>query len=453
MTALTRGGSPAGDVGRSFYPAPLAASRVAAGAPPRSPCSTLHPMLRTLLSLLLFVAAAASQITGTVANGTTHQPAAGVAVSLVAFQSGVAPAASTRTDAGGHFHFAQSPAPNSPTMLRADYRGVSYFETLPAGQSAAQLQVYEVSGDAGQLRLAARVTVVQPEQGQLAVVDEYVVDNHLNRTLYRKGGLFRFRIQRGVPPDGARVIGPSGMPITRNAQTTASPGVYTLDYPIRPGETRFQVSYRLPYATQQAQITDDTVLPVDHLRVYVPPPMKFDGAGFNALASEDGYQVYEARSAAGPVIFSVAGTAPLPSEMQAGAGASGADTGGAQAGPAPAATGIVPPKTWMEQNGYGVLAVLLILAATGFGYLLTRPQAAAAAGADAQASAPARPPQPALAPAADGVNAQLARLKDDLFLLEVQRHTGHLEEAQYQQARQALDQRMRALAEGLKVGD
>ena len=394
------------------------------------------------LSILFFPALLAgllsAQITGTVTNGTTKRPAAGVAVSLVAFQSGVTPEATTRTDAAGHFHFAAAPAVGSPAMVRADFGGVPYFATLPAGQNTVQVTVYDVSGNASQLHLAAQVTVVQPQNGQLAVVDEYVVDNKLDRTLYRKGGLFRFRVPRNVQPDGARVIGPSGMPITRSPRTTAHPGEYAVDYPVRPGETRFQVSYRLPYATQRAQITDDAVFPVDHMLVYVPPPMTFSGSGFDPPGQDEGYQVYEARSTTGPVIFTVAGDAPLPPQMQAGSAEGGNAASGAAA---PAAAGIVPPPSWMEKNGYGVLAVLLVLAATGFGYLLTRPAPVAA---EAGASPAAAPAAPVLA--GGDREAQLARLKDDLFLLEVQRHTGHLDDAGYQRARQELDERMQVLA-------
>lgn len=407
-------------------------------------------MRRSLLILAALLAAAvglAAQVGGTVVNGTTGRPAAGVAVSLIAVQAGVAPAATTRSDAAGRFRFAQAPASGQPVMLRADYRGVPYYQALAAGQNSARLTVYEVSGDAAQIHLTAEVTVVQPQNGQLAVVDEYVVDNKLDRTLYRRGGLFRFRLPRNVRADGARVIGPNGMPITRPVEPAAQPGDFGLDYPIRPGETRFQVSYRLPYATQQAEITDDPPYPVDHLLVYVPPPMKFSGDGFNPPGQDEGYQVYEARSTAHPLRFTVSGDAPLPQQMQAsGSGSGAAASGDPNAAAAPAA-GIIPPKSWMEKNSFAVLAILLVLAATGFGYLLTRPETAVAAAGAAALAAP--PGAAASASAASGAapKSELDRLKDDLFLLEVQRHTGHLDDAGYRRARRQLDARMRALAQ------
>lgn len=447
----------------------------------------LVPVLAFVLGCAVFALgqapAAAGALTGEVVNGATGRPAAGVVVSLINAQNGVKPAATTRSDATGAFHFtaAESAAATGAggALLEADFQGVPYFQSVAAGAASARLKVFPLAPNA-RLRLSARVTVVQPERGQLAVVDEYVLDNGGTTTWYKPGGLFRFRVPRNVQPDGARVIGPSGMAIERNAEPTREAGLYRLDYPFRPGETRLQVSYRLPYAAQRAEIRDDTPFPVDHVVIYVPPPMKLLSAGFNPLPADQGYQVFEAQSTTAPVSFTVSGTAPLPQEIQAaavganggggargaaigaaagGAGGSGANgSGGASAAAggdpaAAAAVGLIPPKTWLETNFLSVLAVLLILAATAFGFLWTRPRAAVAGGGPA-------PPPPGLPPTAgggakatagpapaggSGLDAALSRLKDDLFLLEVRRNTGDIAPAEYDRARAELDARLRAL--------
>lgn len=413
--------------------------------------------------------APAGLLRGAVVNGTTQRPVAGVQVALFTQGAleGSVPVRTVATDAAGHF---QMPAaPGGAQVLRTTYRGVQYWQPVTAAGKPLQVTVYDLAPPTSQFQVKAQVAVVQPENGELAVVDEYVVENHLHRTLYRRGGLFRFRVPRNIQPDGARVIGPSGVGLNRDVQPAPRyAGEYTLDYPLVPGETRIQVSYRLPYATQQAEITEQAVYPTPETMVYVPEPMKFQGAKFVPVSTAQGYHVYGALATLQPLQFTVSGAAPLPAQLGASAsdpsatagaaGNGGAGEAAADAAAAPATSamaGIVPPKTWMENNRMGVLIVLVILAITGFAYLVSRrrtvPAPAGAGWAPPVAPPPAAPgaaapitgaAQPAPAP---GLAADLARLKDELFLLEVRRQTGDVDEAAYAQARTALEARLRAL--------
>lgn len=419
---------------------------------------------------------AAAMVRGRVVNGTTRQPVAGIRVALFGQgdAEGSSPLAETTTRANGGFALRGDAG---AMLARATYRGVNYWQPV-TDHGPLQLTVYELAPSWAKFHLSALVAVVQPEHGQLAVVDEYVIDNPLRRTIYRPGGVFRLRLPRNIQPDGAHVIGPSGVGSNRNVQPSSEAGLYTVDYPLAPGETRVQVSYRLPYATRQARLTEQAVYPTKHMLVYVPEPMKFHGAKFVPLTTTQGYQVYGALATLQPLEFTVSGVAPLPPAMQA-SGATSADpgTGGADDGraaatavaatPRSAMAGIVPPKTWMEKNSYGVLIVLVILAVTCFAYLATRPRAVAVA-ADGGAAAPGAnpaPPPPAPAPLVsrgDGgavpavggsaspklippSESDLAKLKDELFLLEVRRQTGDIDESGYQQARAGLEARLRAL--------
>ncbi len=416
--------------------------------------------------------ATSAGISGVVVNGTTHRAAGGVKVALFAqgaLQDSV-PIQTVKANAAGHFRL---PAGNGAMVLRATYRGVHYWQPAPNNGKPVRITVYDLAPPSAKFQVQAQVAVVQPENSELAVVDEYIVQNPLHRTLYRPGGLFRFRVPRNIQPDGAHVIGPDGVGLTLNAQPTPKyAGEYTVAAPIRPGETRIQVSYRIPYATQQANLTEQAVYPTGHFMVYVPQAMKFQGAKFVPVTTTEGYNVYGALATAEPLLFTVSGSAPLPQQVQSAAGAGG-QTSGAEGGdgkaaaaaaatlPESAMTGIVPPKTWMENNRMGVLIVLVILAITCFAYLATRarpvavaanpgfaPPAPVSTPAQAAVAAPgaASPaaPAPAAAPPA-GLGADLARLKDELFLLEVRRQTGDIDEAGYGQARAALEARLREL--------
>ncbi len=61
------------------------------------------------------------QISGTVTNGTTGKPAAGVAVTLVDPMGGMAEIATAKSDAQGRFKF-DTPAAQGPRLARAEKR-------------------------------------------------------------------------------------------------------------------------------------------------------------------------------------------------------------------------------------------------------------------------------------------------------------------------------------------
>ncbi len=82
--------------------------------------------LRSLASLvtaslfLLFLACPvfAGTVTGTVTNGTTGKPAAGVEMILIQLQGTMQPVANTKTDAEGHYRF-DHPGLGAGPMLSA----------------------------------------------------------------------------------------------------------------------------------------------------------------------------------------------------------------------------------------------------------------------------------------------------------------------------------------------
>ncbi len=87
-----------------------------------------------LASLFLFLAAPAfaGTVTGTVTNGTTGKPAAGVDVILIQLQGTMKPVATTKTDAEGHYSFDN---PGARRRADADPRRVSRRELSRAGHA------------------------------------------------------------------------------------------------------------------------------------------------------------------------------------------------------------------------------------------------------------------------------------------------------------------------------
>jgi len=410
-------------------------------------------------------------VAGTVLDLTNGAPLPSTQVALVQLTGTMPKVATTTTDIAGHYRFSQTSG--GPFMVQADWQGVSYFAKVTPGQSETNVQVYDAAHDPKLVNVDAEIMVLQPDAGQLAVVNEYRIENGLQppRTLSGasgkagSAGLFRFRVPAGATVDMVRVVAPGEMPLSRQAVPTAEHDIYAVDSPLRPGETQIQVSYRVPYAALKAALSETPVIAPAHFEVYVPSPMSFSGSGFSQVGEQDGYKVYGTAAAAPSMQFQVSGDAPMPGPAEATSGAApssaanatSADSSANAAAPAAAAAAAVPAPTLLERNRWTILAFLGLAAAAGFGLLLAKSEAkpmpiavaAVSLAADATPGLPAGttlalPPAESLLPSVPAT--ELARLKDDLFLLEVRRHTRNIGEDEYARQRAALAARMNRLA-------
>src|SRR3972149_2862928 len=128
-------------------------------------------------------------------------------------------------------------------------------------------------------------------------------------------------------PAGAEILASTamtsgGMPANSAPVPTGEKNRYAFIFPLRPGETRFQLSYRLPYSGE-ADFQPRLTLPTEHLVVMVPPSMRFrsnagEGA-FQSMPEETGANVQVATSAkpgAEPG-FHISGVGVMPRQAQA----------------------------------------------------------------------------------------------------------------------------------------
>ncbi len=152
---------------------------------------------------------------------------------------------------------------------------------------------------------------------------------------------FEFYLPAGAVVEGSAALGPGGMPVQASPVPLGDPNHYAFIFPIRPGETRFQITYHLPYSGS-FQMTPRLVLPTDTVAIMMPKNMSFKAgpsAPYSAVNDEVNAQTYVARgvSPSQPLEFTVAGAGQLPRDTQQAATASGGDAtqaGGATTGSA-----------------------------------------------------------------------------------------------------------------------
>ena len=225
--------------------------------------------------LLLTSLAAAQTLTGTVKNATTGKPAAGDEVVLLKLGQGMEEAGRTKADSKGNFSFPLDDA-QSPHLVRVIHQEVTYHRMAPPGTTSVEVEVYDVTKklDAG-IKVVADIMRLQAAQGQVEVVREFGVQNTSRppRTQMSERNL-EFYI-----PDGAQIIEDSATATTQNGNPLKSAPVpegeknrYSFLFPLRPGLTRFEVAYMLPY-TGSANLDPKSLYPLDHFVVMMPKAM------------------------------------------------------------------------------------------------------------------------------------------------------------------------------------
>ena len=124
------------------------------------------------------------------------------------------------------------------------------------------------------------------------------------------------------------------MPVSSSPVPLGEKGHYAFVFPIRPGETRFQVSYCLPY-NGSYRFSQRLSLSAQNFAVMLPKSMTLTpgaGAPFQPVNYDVNAQTFLARnvSAAQPLEFTVSGSGQMPREQAQGAEKGG--TGPEQAG-------------------------------------------------------------------------------------------------------------------------
>jgi len=79
------------------------------------------------------------------------------------------------------------------------------------------------------------------------------------------------------------VTAPGGMPITRPPLKTATADIYKIDYPVKPGETRMDVTYTVPAADK---IAGKVVASEVATHLVTPPAVTITGDGIEPAGQE-----------------------------------------------------------------------------------------------------------------------------------------------------------------------
>ena len=201
---------------------------------------------------LLLASMAFAAVDGTVVNQTTGKPQAGATVTLYKIgQAGPEAIESVKSGVDGKFHISQDAPGPVPRLVRAAYQDVTYNHMLPPGSPSNDItvDVYNSSKQPGDAKVDQHVVVFEPVRGQLMVAEWYMFKNS-GKITYNdvEGGTLRFYL----PPSASGAVkvnatAPQGMPIAQAAEKTATANVYKVTFPIKPGDSRIDITYNVPF--------------------------------------------------------------------------------------------------------------------------------------------------------------------------------------------------------------
>ena len=413
--------------------------------------------------------ASAQTLTGTIKNSTTGRPAAGDDVVLLSLGQGMEEAGRTKTDAKGHFSFKLDNA-QGPHLVRAIHQEVTYHRMAPPGTTSVEVEVFDVGKKVEGIDVVADIMRFQAGQGQLQVERTFAVNNNSKppRTQMNEHNL-EFYV-----PDGATIT--EGQAMTSGGQPVKSAPVpednaksrYAFLFPLRPGETRFNVIYTVPY-TGSANIDPKSVYPLEHFVAIAPKSMQFAAArGANYQIApfpgqpDANVEVASSMQPGQPMAFKLSGEGTLaaPADENGGESAQGS-SGQAENRPG---GGLGPPidaPDPLKNYRWYILGGFALVLVAGGTFVASRQQAANRAARaqgralpaleddqvyEAAEPSSARPvllsdarSQPAT-PRRSPSSMLLEGLKDELFELEVEHKQGRISQQEYEKTKSALDQ-------------
>ncbi len=408
--------------------------------------------------LLTGVAASAQNITGTVTNGTTGKPAAGDEVTLLSLSQGMQEVGSTKTDAQGKFSMAAPTDQGAPHMVRVTHGGVNYFPQggpLIPGATTTAVTVYDTAKKLDGISQTVEVDRFQTDGGQLQGIALFAINNASNppRAL-DSDKTFEFMLPAGVQIDSGMAKAPGGQPLNMSPTETGQKGRYAFSFPLRPGETQFQVNYHMPYSGE-ASFSPKPLADVQHFVVMTPKGMTVtakDAQRFQSMPDNSGADIMVATNAkAGEDLsFKLAGSGQFPAEGPQAAGNDGGGGGAMGGGQAsgrdnrPGGGLGAPIDSDDPLHDYravilGVFAVVLVM---GGAFVISKSNsqaltAKAAAAADVSGATTKAQIEPT---SRDRNAALLEAMKEELFQLELDRQQGKVTAEEYSKAKAALDE-------------
>ena len=217
---------------------------------------------------------AADSMTGVVRNLTNGRPAAGDDVFLIGAAQDAQEQAHARTDAQGAFTL-ELHHPGKPHLVRVVHQGVNYDRQLSSADAIA-IDVADATTKVKGITGGIEIIRVGSHGSLLHVSDMVEIKNVSNPPATQASErTFEVYLPGDAKIDSVLAAGPENIGTMISAMPVrGEPGHYSVDFPLRPGATKFAFNYDLPY-DGRATFRPQNMYPLQQLAVMIPPTMTF----------------------------------------------------------------------------------------------------------------------------------------------------------------------------------
>lgn len=263
---------------------------------------------------------AANTVTGIVRNQTSGQPAAGDEVVLLGVGPNAHEEARVKSDSQGVFTLELHES-GKPHLVRVIHQGVNYDRRV-SGTNAISIDIADAAAKVKAINGGIEIIRAGTQGSQLHVSEMVEIKNNSSPPMTEASErTLEVYLPVHAKIDSVLAAGPEDIGVTISAMPVqGEPGRYTVNFPLRPGSTKFAFNYDLPY-DGRAIFRTKNMYPLQQLAVMIPPTMTFASrsAAFQILpVGNSRYRVEAAeqvKAGEGPE-FEISGVGALPS-MQA----------------------------------------------------------------------------------------------------------------------------------------
>jgi hypothetical protein len=225
--------------------------------------------------LLLPITCSAQMFQGRVTNGSTGNPQPSSQVILLT-PAGELGRATTNDSGDFRIVLPAKLAQVTSAILQVSNDGVDYFQPVRAGHFA-NLKVYQAAGQVRAIDDQFCILQFQSSGKRLQVTELHALNNRSDPPITQVNpGNFVLSIPPGAQIESATVSSPDGgtsrlviTPVARAANQ------YQIDYPVKPGLTKYAIRYELDYDAGAFVFRRRTQYPMDRVGVMVPNSMRF----------------------------------------------------------------------------------------------------------------------------------------------------------------------------------
>jgi hypothetical protein len=238
-----------------------------------------------------------AEVSGAVVNRTTAQPQVGATVTLYKFgQGGMEPVASSKTDAAGAFRIDATAGGQGPSMVRVEVDKVIYNHMCPPGTptTGIAVDVYNASKrQPPEVKVSKHMILFQPGGGRMTVSETYLVENTGKITWFDPAaGTLPFYLPAAAAGKvEISATAPDGMAVPAPSAKTARADTYAAKFEIKPGETRLDLNYAVPY-TEGAAYAGRVATADENTYLIAPKGVTLDAQGLQDLGAEPRTQAH-----------------------------------------------------------------------------------------------------------------------------------------------------------------